>query len=83
MPFLPSTPPLPHTMVPTPLVWWVCLGWLPPSPPVTRFGFACCEWWVTPACLEAGWVKYRMLHIPGTLDCTYHLHVSVCLRSRF
>ena len=26
---------------------------------------------------EAG-VKYRMLHIPGILDCTYHLHVS-CL----
>ena len=27
-----------------------------------------------------GWggVKYRMLHIPGILDCTYHLHVS-CL----
>ena len=23
-------------------------------------------------------VKYRMLHIPGILDCTYHLHVS-CL----
>ena len=26
----------------------------------------------------AGGVKYRMLHIPGILDCTYHLHVS-CL----
>ena len=25
-----------------------------------------------------GGVKYRMLHIPGILDCTYHLHVS-CL----
>ena len=25
-----------------------------------------------------GRVKYRMLHIPGILDCTYHLHVS-CL----
>ena len=27
---------------------------------------------------EGGGVKYRMLHIPGILDCTYHLHVS-CL----
>ena len=25
-----------------------------------------------------GGVKYRMLHIPGILDCTYHLRVS-CL----
>ena len=24
-----------------------------------------------------GGVKYRMLHFPGILDCTYHLHVSV------
>ena len=24
-----------------------------------------------------GGLKYRMLHIPGILDCTYHLHVSV------
>ena len=28
--------------------------------------------------LELPGVKYRMLHIPGILDCTYHLHVS-CL----
>ena len=28
-------------------------------------------------------VKYRMLHIPGILDCTYHLHVSVSVCSRF
>ena len=27
---------------------------------------------------EGEGVKYRMLHIPGILDCTYHLHVS-CL----
>ena len=27
---------------------------------------------------QGGGVKYRMLHIPGILDCTYHLHVS-CL----
>ena len=31
---------------------------------------------------EAG-VKYRMLHIPGILDYTYHLHVSVSVCSRF
>ena len=30
-----------------------------------------------------GGVKYRMLHIPGILDCTYHLHVSVSVCSRF
>ena len=29
-----------------------------------------------------GGVKYRMLHIPGILDCTYHLHVSVSACSR-
>ena len=28
-----------------------------------------------------GGVKYRMLHIPGILDCTYHLHVSDYSRS--
>ena len=30
-----------------------------------------------------GGVKYRMLHIPGILDYTYHLHVSVSVCSRF
>ena len=30
-----------------------------------------------------GGVKNRMLHIPGILDCTYHLHVSVSVCSRF
>ena len=33
--------------------------------------------------LGTGGVKYRMLHIPGSLDCTYHLHVSVSVCSRF
>ena len=28
-------------------------------------------------------VKYRMLHIPGILERTYHLHVSVSVCSRF
>ena len=32
---------------------------------------------------ERGELKYRMLHIPGILDCTYHLHVSVSVCSRF
>ena len=32
---------------------------------------------------RGGGVKNRMLHIPGILDCTYHLHVSVSVCSRF
>ena len=32
---------------------------------------------------RGGGVKYRMLHIPGISDCTYHLHISMSVCSRF